>query len=83
MILEENLSSLKKANEKLEHKCQMCSDEINKGNEIIEKLQNDLSNNKQKLKLKNVVAVQQEQSITQNQDTIDRLNKSTNDRKSH
>ena len=81
MILEENLSSLKKANEKLEHKCQMCSDEINKGNEIIEKLQNDLSNNKQKLKLKNVVAVQQEQSITQYQDTIDRLNKSTNDRK--
>ena len=58
----------------------MCSDEINKGNDIIEKLQNDLSNSKQKLKLKNVVAVQQEQTITQNQDTIDRLNKTNNDR---
>ena len=58
----------------------MCSDEINKGNDIIEKLQNDLSNSKQKLKLKNVVTVQQEQTITQNQDTIDRLNKTNNDR---
>ena len=57
----------------------MCSEEINKGNEIIEKLQNDLANNKQKLKLKNAVAVQQEQSITQNLDTIDRLDKTIND----
>jgi len=80
-FLEENVGSLKKANEKLEQKCQMCTDEINKGNEIIEKLQNDISNQKQKLKFKNSLVLQQETSITQNQESFDKLNKTINDLK--
>ncbi len=47
----------------------------NKGNEIIKKLQTDLKNQKQKLKLKNVVTLQQEKLLDERQVTIQGLNK--------
>lgn len=42
-----------------------CSEEINKGNEFIRQLQDENSKKKEKIKLKNALIVQQEQTINQ------------------
>ena len=42
-----------------------CSEEITKGNDIIRQLQDDIGKKKEKLKLKNALIVQQEQTINQ------------------
>ena len=48
-------------------------DEINKANEIIRKLQSDIKNFKSKLKLKNVVTLQQEKLLDERHGTIESL----------
>lgn len=67
--------------EKLESRYQQCSEEVNKGNAIIEKLQGQLEKQKEKLKVKNTVVLQQEQRVTQLQDASDQQAKAINDLK--
>ena len=74
-VMEESIADYKKRIEKLEQKCTVCSEEINKGNEIIEKLQSDIATQKQKLKTKNSLVMQQEQTINEHLDQIDKLSK--------
>ena len=64
-ISEANLNEAKKNLEKLEIKLNKCSEEITKGNDIIRQLQDDIGKKKEKLKLKNALIVQQEQTINQ------------------
>jgi spindle assembly abnormal protein 6 len=77
--LEENYRMIKNTNNKLEDKLQTGIAEINKGNEIIKKLQDDLKAQKQKLKLKQTSMSTQEQLITQKQVQIDELTRNLND----
>lgn len=72
---DETMSMLKATVSKLEDKLQQSASEINKGNNIIQKLQSDVKANKQKLKLKNTVVLQQENVIQQKQEHIDNLDK--------
>ena len=64
-ISEANLNEAKKNLEKFEIKLNKCSEEITKGNDIIRQLQDDIGKKKEKLKLKNALIVQQEQTINQ------------------
>ena len=41
----------------------MCTEEINNGNKIIEKYEYDLRSQKNKIKLKNTMALKQEETI--------------------
>ena len=73
--MEDNVAEYKKKIEKLEDKVSLCSEEIKKGNEIIEKFQADIAQQKQKTKMKNALIQQQEESITKLQGDNDKLNK--------
>jgi chromosome segregation ATPase len=73
--LEENVVEYKKKIEKLEDKVNLCSEEIKKGNEIIEKFQADIAQQKQKTKMKNSLIQSQEESINKFQADNDKLNK--------
>lgn len=53
----------KSQNERLQESIRELSDDIKKGNEIISKLQGDVKSYKGKLKLKNVVTLQQEKLL--------------------
>ncbi len=79
--LEESYKCLKITNNKLEEKLQASISEINKGNEIIQKLQNDMKSQKEKLKLKQQAMKAQEQLINQKQITSDELLKNYNELK--
>eukprot|EP01135_Chromosphaera_perkinsii_P001561 Nk52_evm31s207 gene=Nk52_evmTU31s207 len=64
-LLEENAAALKHQNERLEETVKSASNEINKGNEIIQKLQTDLKATKAKLKMKTSLFIQQEKLLSE------------------
>ena len=72
------MNEAKKTIEKLELKLNKCSEEITKGNDIIRQLQDDVSKKKEKIKLKNTLIVQQEQTINQINDTCEKYLKQIN-----
>ncbi|EGF78297.1 hypothetical protein BATDEDRAFT_90789 [Batrachochytrium dendrobatidis JAM81] len=73
--LEESLDVYKTQNVRFEEGMKKSRDEITKGNEIIRKLQTELKATKTKLKLKNVVTLQQEQLVTERGNTIESFQK--------
>ena len=78
---EDTIKSLKASNNKLENKLQLSIKEINKGNDIIQRLQNDIKNQKSKLKSsKNELSIQ-EQLINQKQILLEEQNKTIKDLK--
>lgn len=79
--LEENLKGVRATNTKLEDKLQSSINEINKGNDIIQKLQAEIKTQKQKVKLKQQSITTQEQLINQKQIQIDDLIKANNELK--
>ena len=68
---EDSIKSLKALNNKLENKLQMSIKEINKGNDIIQRLQNDIKNQKSKIKSSKNELNTQEQVINQKQILLD------------
>ena len=79
--MEESYKSVKNTNNKLEDKLQASIAEINKGNEIIQKLQGDLKAFKDKVKVKQQAIKAQEQLITQKQISYEDLIKNINELK--
>ncbi|TPX46521.1 hypothetical protein SeLEV6574_g03192 [Synchytrium endobioticum] len=73
--LEDALEMYKAQNARLEEGLRKASDEINKGNEIIRRLQSELKAAKSKVKLKNVVTLQQEKLLDERAATIDQQSK--------
>ncbi|KAI9102802.1 hypothetical protein DFS34DRAFT_410176 [Phlyctochytrium arcticum] len=69
--LHDALENLTTQNERLEVALKQSTDEIGKGNEIIKKMQSDLKSAKAKLKLKNVVTVQQEKLLDERGSTLE------------
>ncbi|KAI9333007.1 hypothetical protein BDR26DRAFT_620753 [Obelidium mucronatum] len=69
--LEETLEGLKIQNAGLDEGFRKASEEINKGNEIIRKIQTDLKSAKSKIKLKNVVTLQQEKLLDERASIIE------------
>ena len=63
MKLDETVGLYKAQTTRLEDSLSKATGEINKGNEIIRKLQSDLKTVKSKIKLKNVVTLQQEKLL--------------------
>lgn len=68
---EEEIASLKAQVRKFEDKLALSVQEINKGNQIIEKLQNRQKAKREKLKLKSAVLLQQEDVINKKQAQIE------------
>jgi chromosome segregation ATPase len=66
------INEYKTKNEKLERKLMDCCREINKGNEIIENLKNDLHKKKENIKTKNEVIKMQESKISAMNEAIDK-----------
>lgn len=79
--IDDNIRSIKNNNTKLEDKLQASINEINKGNEIIKKLQDDIKGQKQKMKLKQQAYTTQETLLGQRQNQIDDLTRGLNDLK--
>ena len=75
--LEVNLAEVKKNLEKMEAKCTKCAEEINRGNEIIQKLQDELIRKKEKIKIKNSLVIQQEQTICQLSENLEKMNRTS------
>ncbi|KAJ3290104.1 Spindle assembly abnormal protein 6 [Rhizoclosmatium sp. JEL0117] len=69
--LEEALEECQRQKEGLEEGFRTATEEINKGNEIIRKIQADLKSAKSKIKLKNVVALQQEKLLDERASIIE------------
>ena len=65
----------KSSTARLEDSLTKATEEINKGNDIIRRLQSDLKAAKSKAKLKNVVTMQQEKLLDERQGTIEALQK--------
>ena len=78
---EDTIKSLKASNNKLENKLQLSIKEINKGNDIIQRLQNDIKNQKSKLKSSKNELSTQEQLINQKQILLEEQNKTIKDLK--
>lgn len=78
---DDTLKSLKATNAKLEDKLQTSINEINKGNEIIKKLQNEIKAQKSKLKANKQTLNSQEQLVNQKQLIIDENIRNINDLK--
>ena len=57
----------------------MCTDEINNGNKIIEKYENDLRSQKNKIKMKNTMALKQEETIKEHQNEVLKYKELLND----
>ncbi|KAJ3277145.1 Spindle assembly abnormal protein 6 [Terramyces sp. JEL0728] len=72
---EDSVQVLKHQVEGLEQGLKKAGEEINKGNEIIKRLQMDLKNAKSKIKLKNTVTLQQERLLDERMTSIDSLQK--------
>ncbi|KAJ3325908.1 hypothetical protein HDV06_002293 [Boothiomyces sp. JEL0866] len=72
---EDSVQVLKHQVEGLEQGLKKAGEEINKGNEIIKRLQLDLKNAKSKIKLKNAVTLQQEKLLDERMASIDSLQK--------
>lgn len=77
--MEEQVTTQKKQIEKLEARIQILSDEVVKGNQIIEKLTSERDKQKEKIKRKNDIALQQEKTVQQLQENSDKLNKYINE----
>ena len=75
---EDNIKTLKLNNNKLENKLMICINEINKANDIIEKLQNEIKNQKNKLKKMKIEISNKEKIISQKQIVLDEQNISIN-----
>ena len=75
------VKSLKATNLKLEDKLQTSINEINKGNDIIEKLQTEIKNQKSKNKGTKQALQSQEQLTTQKQILLDEQIRNLNDLK--
>ena len=71
---EDNVQNLKLNNNKLEKKLMMSINEINKANDIIEKLQNEIKNQKNKLKNMKIEIINKEKIISQKQAVLDEQN---------
>ncbi|KAI8834973.1 hypothetical protein BJ741DRAFT_608786 [Chytriomyces cf. hyalinus JEL632] len=69
--IEESLEAYKAQHSGLEEAFKTATDEINKGNEIIRKIQADLKAAKAKTKLKNVVTLQQEKLLDERASLIE------------
>ncbi|KAI8619640.1 hypothetical protein BC830DRAFT_1103056 [Chytriomyces sp. MP71] len=69
--VEETIEMVKAQNVGLEDGFKKASEEINKGNEIIRKIQGDLKSAKAKIKLKNVVTLQQEKLLDERASLIE------------
>ena len=78
---EDTIKSLKASNNKLENKLQLSIKEINKGNDIIQRLQNDIKNQKSKIKSSKNELSTQEQLINQKQILLEEQNKTIKDLK--
>jgi len=78
---EDTIKSLKAANNKLENKLQLSIKEINKGNDIIQRLQNDIKNQKSKIKSSKNELSTQEQLINQKQILLEEQSKTIKDLK--
>ena len=78
---EDNIKSLKATNAKLEDKLQTSINEINKGNEIIDKLQTEIKTQKSKLKSTKTALSTQEQLTNQKQAICDEQMRTLNDYK--
>ena len=78
---EDTIKSLKASNNKLENKLQLSIKEINKGNDIIQRLQNDIKNQKSKIKSSKNELNTQEQLINQKQILLEEQNKTIKDLK--
>ncbi|KAJ1569914.1 hypothetical protein HK096_010268 [Nowakowskiella sp. JEL0078] len=63
MSIEDTLEVYKNQSSRLEDSLKNATEEINKGNEIIRRLQSELKSIKSKVKLKNVVTLQQEKLL--------------------
>eukprot|EP00842_Homolaphlyctis_polyrhiza_P001760 jgi/Hompol1/2585/HPOL_001429-RA len=72
---EEALDMHKTQNARFEESLKRATDEITKGNEIIRKLQTEIKNSRSKLKLKNVVTLQQEKLLDERAAAIETLQK--------
>ncbi|KAJ3056666.1 Spindle assembly abnormal protein 6 [Rhizophlyctis rosea] len=73
--LEDTLNLYKSSTARLEDSLSKATDEINKGNDIIRRLQSDLKAAKSKAKLRNVVTMQQEKLLDERHSTIEALQK--------
>ncbi|RUS23049.1 hypothetical protein BC937DRAFT_93004 [Endogone sp. FLAS-F59071] len=69
--LEESLAMYKAQNTRLENALRQTKEEINKGNEIIQRLQSELRASRSKIKLKNVVTLQQEKLLDERGATLE------------
>ena len=78
---DDTIKSLKATNTKLEDKLQISIGEINKGNEIIDKLQTEIKNQKSKLKSTKSALASQEQLTNQKQAVVDEQQRTLNDYK--
>jgi spindle assembly abnormal protein 6 len=78
---EENLKYLKNGNNKLEDKIQASINEINKGNDIIQKLQSDLKTQKSKVKILQQSMIEKDQLVIQKQNLIDEHSRGINELK--
>ncbi|KAI9199709.1 uncharacterized protein BJ171DRAFT_517588 [Polychytrium aggregatum] len=67
------LDIYKVQNDRLQENFGKATEEINKGNEIIRRLQGDLKTAKNKIKLKNAVTVQQEQLLDERLASLEKL----------
>ncbi|KAJ3032713.1 hypothetical protein HDV00_007189 [Rhizophlyctis rosea] len=77
--LEDTLNLYKTSTARLEDSLSKATEEINKGNDIIRRLQSDLKAAKSKAKLKNVVTMQQEKLLDERQAIIEALQKEVGD----
>ncbi|KAJ3282753.1 hypothetical protein HK104_010735, partial [Borealophlyctis nickersoniae] len=77
--IEDALDLYKTQNARLEESMKKATEEINKGNDIIRRLQADLKASKSKAKLKNVVTMQQEKLLDERAVAIDALQKEINE----
>ena len=73
--LQDSYLEMKNALARAEERANASANEVNKGNQIIDKLQNDLKASKVKAKLKSAVISQQENLLTEKQHVIDGLSR--------
>ncbi|TPX72922.1 hypothetical protein SpCBS45565_g00021 [Spizellomyces sp. 'palustris'] len=78
---DDTLEMYKGQNARLDEALKQATEEINKGNEIIRRLQTDLKASKAKLKLKNVVTMQQEKLLDERAATVQGQQKELTDAK--
>ncbi|KAJ3416009.1 Spindle assembly abnormal protein 6 [Chytridiales sp. JEL 0842] len=69
--LEETIEKYRVQNSKLDESLKKAMEEITKGNEIIRRIQSELKSAKSKIKLKNVVTLQQEKLLDERASIID------------